>query len=89
LNLTGRIQFTNYIYFTENEFDPERTKHNKSLYIIVKYKDCIVVKVLIDNGSALNVLPRRVLNQMLVNASHVKPNTIIARAYDKTPRPII
>jgi hypothetical protein len=45
--------------------------------------------VLIDNGSDLNVLPRHVLDKMLVDASHMKPSTMTARAYDGSPRPII
>jgi hypothetical protein len=49
----------------------------------------VIVKVLIDNGSALNVLPRHVLDKMPVDASHMKPNTMTARAYDGSPRPTI
>ena len=85
----GRIQATNYLYFTDDELGPEGVGHNKSLYITIKCKDCVIAKVLIDNGSALNVLPRHVLDKMHIDASHMKPSTMIARAYNGSPRPII
>jgi hypothetical protein len=87
--LVGRIQATNYIYFTDDELNHEGTSHNNPLYITVKCKDCVIAKVLIDNGLTLNVLPRHVLDKMLVDASHMKPSTMTARAYDGLPRPII
>jgi hypothetical protein len=76
----GRIQATNYLYFTDDELDYEGTGHNKPLYITVKCKDCVIAKVLIDNGSALNVLLRHVLDKMPVDVSHMKPSTMTARA---------
>jgi hypothetical protein len=88
-HLVGRIQATNYLYFTDDELDHEGTGHNKPLHITVKCKDCVIAKVLMDNGSALNVLPRHVLDKMPVDASHMKPSTMTARAYDGSPRPII
>jgi hypothetical protein len=77
------------LYFTEDEFNPKRTMHNKPIYIIMKCKNCMVAKVLIDNGSILNVLPKHMLDQMLIDTSHIKPNTMTARAYDGTPRLVI
>ncbi|XP_073268737.1 uncharacterized protein [Populus alba] len=87
-HLVGRIQATNYLYFTDDELDHEGTGHNKPLHITVKCKDCVIAKVLIDNGSSLNVLPRHVLDKMPVDASHMKPSTMTARAYDGSSRPI-
>ena len=88
-HLVGRIHASNYLYFTADELDAEETGHNKPLYIIVKCKDCLIGKVLVDNGSALNVLPEYMLKEMLVDESHMKPSTIMARAYDGSPRPIL
>jgi hypothetical protein len=83
------IQTTNYLYFTYDELDPEGTSYNKPLYITVKFKYCVISKVLIDNGSALNVFLRHVLNKMLVDASHMESSTMTAKAYNGSPRPII
>ena len=84
-HLVGRIQASNYLYFTEDELDPEGTGHNKPLYITVKYKDCLIDKVLVDNGSTLNVLPRHILDEMLIDATYMRPSTMTARAYDGSP----
>jgi hypothetical protein len=88
-HLVGRIHATNYLYFTADELDAEGTGHNKPLYITVRCKDCIIGKVLVDNGSALNVLPKHILKEMPIDESHMKPSTMMARAYDGSPRPII
>lgn len=88
-HLIERIQSTNYLYFTEDEIDPKRRWHNKSLYITIKCKDCVVAKVLVDNGSALNMLSKHVINQMPIDSSHIKSNTMTVRAYNGTLRPSI
>jgi len=88
-HLVGRIHATNYLYFTANELDAEGTGHNKPLYITTRCKDCLIRKVFVDNGSALNVLPKHMLKEMLVDKSHMKPSTMMARAYDGSPRQII
>nr|XP_034891077.1 uncharacterized protein LOC118030913 [Populus alba] len=88
-HLVGRIHATNYLYFTTDELDAEGTGHNKPLYITVRCKDCLIGKVLVDNGSALNVLPKHILEEMPIDESHMKPSTMMARAYDGSPRPII
>ena len=85
----GRIQASNHIYFTEDELGPDGTGHNKPLYIIVWCKDILIGKVLIDNGYALNVLPRHMLKEMPIDESHMKPSTLMVRAYDGSSRQII
>lgn len=81
-HLVGRIHATNYLYFIENELNAGGTGHDKSLYIIMRCKDCTIGKVLVDNSLTLNALPKYVLYEMLVNLTHIPPNTITARAYD-------
>ncbi|XP_073261648.1 uncharacterized protein [Populus alba] len=88
-HLVGRIHATNYLYFTSDELDAEGAGHNKPLYITVRCKDCLIGKVLVDNGSALNVLPKHILKEMPIDASHIKPSTMVVRAYDGSPRPVM
>lgn len=47
--------------------DPVGTGHTKALHITIKCKDYIVVKVLIDNDSAFNVLPYHIINQLPID----------------------
>ena len=74
------------MYFTEDELGPNGTRHIKPLYIMTRYKDVLIGKVLVGNKFALNVLPKHMLKEMLIDESHMKPNTMMARAYDRSPR---
>ncbi|XP_061979625.1 uncharacterized protein LOC133700079 [Populus nigra] len=71
------------------KLDAKGTGHNKPLYITTRCKDCLIGKVLVDNGLTLNVLPKHMLKEMSVDESHMKPSTMMARAYDGSPRQII
>jgi len=73
-HLVGRIHTTNYMYFTADELYTKGTGHNKPLYITVRCKAYLVRKVLVDNGSTLNMLPKHMLKEMLVDESHIKPS---------------
>ena len=44
---------------------------------------------MIDNGSTLNVLPGHMLDEMHVDELHIRPNTMIARVSEGSPRQII
>ena len=46
----------------------------------------IVAKVLIDNGSALNVYPMAILECLNVDMSLVKPTTMIIRAFERVKK---
>jgi len=85
-HLVGRIHAANYFYFTEDELDAKGTGHNKPLYVTVRCKYYLISKVLIDNDSALNVLPRHILDEMPVDPSHMQPSVMTAIAYDGSPR---
>ena len=55
--LVNNITANNYLAFAEEEIPAEGIGHNKALHVSVKCMDHIVAKVLIDNGSSLNVMP--------------------------------
>lgn len=76
-HLVERIHATNYLYFTA-------TRHNKLVYITIRCRDCLIEKVFINNGLALNVLPKHMLKELYVDESHM-----MARAYHGSPRQII
>ena len=46
--------------------------------------DHVVAKVLIDNGSSLNVMPKSTLEKLSFNASHLKPSSMVVHAFDGT-----
>jgi len=53
------------------------------------FKDILIGKVLVDNGSTLNVLLRHILKEMVIDKSHMKPSTMMEKAYDGSPRKIV
>ena len=53
--MVSTVLATNQISFTDDELSPEGRDHTLPMHIIVKCEDMIVARVLIDNGSALNV----------------------------------
>ena len=81
-HLVGRIHPINYLYFTKVELNARGLSYNKPLYITVRYRDYTIKKVLLDNGSTLNVLPKHVLDEMLVDSMHILPSTMTVRAYN-------
>ena len=68
--LVNNITANNYLAFDNN------ITANKALHVSVKCMDHVMAKVLIDNGSSLNVMPKSTLEKLLFNASHLRPNSI-------------
>uniref|UniRef100_A0A2N9G9T8 Integrase catalytic domain-containing protein n=1 Tax=Fagus sylvatica TaxID=28930 RepID=A0A2N9G9T8_FAGSY len=61
----------------------------KALYISVKTNDRIVSRVLIDNGSALNVCPLSTLEKLDIDPTRVRVTSMVVRAFDGTRREVL
>ncbi|XP_017648092.1 uncharacterized protein LOC108488321 [Gossypium arboreum] len=61
----------------------------KALHITTRCKGYTLLGVLVDNGSALNVLPLSTLNRLLVDSSHMKGYQNIVRAFDGTEKRVM
>ncbi|XP_065860901.1 uncharacterized protein [Euphorbia lathyris] len=88
-NIVGNVVASNYLTFTDDEIPMEGTGHTKALHISVKCKDHAVARVLIDNGSSLNIMPRSTLARLPVDSSYIKPSNVLVRAFDGTKREVI
>ncbi|KAL5166221.1 hypothetical protein HKD37_18G051227 [Glycine soja] len=86
--LVNNITANNYLAFAEEEILAEGRGHNKALHVSVKCMNHVVAKVLIDNGSSLNVMPKSTLEKLPFNASHLKPSSMVVRAFDDTRREV-
>ena len=82
--MVSTVLATNQISFTNDELPPEGRAHTLPMQIIVKCEDMIVTRVLIDNGSALNVCSMSSLEHLNVNTSLIRPTTMIISAFDGT-----
>ena len=87
--LVGNIMMDNYISFSDDEIPPNGHGSTKTLHITTKVKDCTLPKVLIDNGSSLNVIPLSTLMRQPIDRSYMRHTKIVVRAFDGTRREVI
>ncbi|XP_022751308.1 uncharacterized protein LOC111300005, partial [Durio zibethinus] len=87
--LVGNLTISNYISFSDEEIPPEGRGSTRALHITVKCKSHIMAKVLIDNGSSINVIPATTLAKLPVDGSYMKPSHMIVRAFDGTRREVL
>jgi len=88
-HIAGGITAADYISFTDEEIPPGGRGIYKALHITTRCKDHMVAKVLIDNGSALNVMPLSTLTKLPVDHSMMKASQLIVRAFDGTRREVV
>ncbi|XP_016729547.1 uncharacterized protein [Gossypium hirsutum] len=87
--LVDNISADNFISFSDDEIPPGGMGSTRALHITVRCKGCILPGVLVDNGSALNVLPLSTLNRLPVDSSHMKTCQNMVRAFDGTERGVM
>lgn len=80
--IVGNIVASNYLTFTDAELPPVGKNHNQALHISVKCGDYMLARVLIDNGSSLNVMPKSTMDRLDVDCSYLKPSSTLVRAFD-------
>ncbi|TYK06500.1 uncharacterized protein E5676_scaffold70G00280 [Cucumis melo var. makuwa] len=77
------------IEMADEEIPPEGTGHTKALYISVKCKDHHVARVLVDNGSSLNIMSRSTLMKLHIDPPYLRPSIMVVRAFDDARREVI
>ena len=74
------------ITFSDEELPAEGTGHNKALYVAVRCNGKMLPKVLIDNGSALNICPWSTLVKLGLQDVKLKPSETVVRGFDGAQR---
>ncbi|XP_016704154.1 uncharacterized protein [Gossypium hirsutum] len=87
--LINNISVDNFIFFNDDEIPSGGRGSTKALHITTRCRGDTLPRVLIDNGSALNVLPLSTLNRLPVDSSHMKACQNIVRAFDGTEKGVI
>jgi len=87
--IVSHITAKNYLTFTKDELPPKDKAHNKALHISVKSMNHFISRVLIDNGSSLNVMPKSTLNKLPSDGIHLRPSTMVVRAFDGSKREVV
>ncbi|WRX22821.1 G-patch domain - like 10 [Theobroma cacao] len=87
--IVGNISVGNIISFSDEEIPSGGRENYKALYITTKCKGYTVAKVLLDNGSSLNVMPIRTLARLPINMSYMRKSQMIVRAFDEIRREVV
>ncbi|KAA3483834.1 gag/pol polyprotein [Gossypium australe] len=85
----NNLNANNFISFSDDEIPANGRGSVKALHITTSCKGYIVPNVLIDNGSALNVMPLATLSRMPVDMSYLRPCHSVVRAFDGTRREVM
>ncbi|XP_017622100.1 uncharacterized protein LOC108466274 [Gossypium arboreum] len=87
--LVNNISADNFVFFNNDKIPPGGMRSTKALHITTRCKGYTLPGVLIDNGSALNVMPLSTLNRLPVDNSHMKTCQNVVRAFDGTERKVM
>ncbi|XP_029128963.1 uncharacterized protein LOC114916440 [Cajanus cajan] len=87
--IVSHITANDHLTFTDEEIPAEGPNHNKPLHISVKCKEYHIAKVLVDNGSSLNVMPKRTLDQVAIKGLQMRPSNMVVRAFDGSKREVV
>ncbi|KAK8999938.1 hypothetical protein V6N11_082076 [Hibiscus sabdariffa] len=87
--LVGNIAMDNFLSFSDEEIPEGGRGSRKSLHIMTRCKGYMLPGVLVDNESALNILPLSMLKKLPIDSTHMKPYQNTVRAFDGTQREVI
>ncbi|XP_027166352.1 uncharacterized protein LOC113766349 [Coffea eugenioides] len=85
-NVVEHVLAPNRISFSDEDLTAEGIGHNKALYISVRCNGKLLPKVLIDNGSALNICPWNTLIKLGFQEAKLPPSTTVVRGFDGAKR---
>ena len=86
--IVNNITANNYLTFANEEIPVKGWGHNRALHVSVKCLDHVVAKVLVDNDSSLNVMPKSTLEKLPFNASHLRPSSMVVWDFDSSRRDV-
>ncbi|XP_071939158.1 uncharacterized protein [Coffea arabica] len=85
-HVVGNVLFTKQITFSDEKLPAEGIGHNKALCIVVRCNGKMLPKVLIDNGSALNICLWSTLEKLGLQDVKLRPSGTIVRGFDGAQR---
>ena len=72
--------------FTDDDLALEGKDHHKALFKKDEVKGKLTYYVMVDNKSAINVCPLKILPKLGLIAANLKPSEVVIKAYDDTKR---
>ena len=79
----------NIITFSDEDLPPEERIHNCPLFIHAIVRSKKTSRVMVDDGSAINVCPLRLLHKFGMNVEDLEESNMIIRAYDDSKKPVV
>ena len=77
------------IVFTDEDLPLEGRDHYRALFIKAEIKGKMTCSVMVDNGSAINVCPLKILPRLGLSDADLQPTDVIIKAYNDTKRSIV
>ena len=88
-DFVGTIIMKDQIALSDKDFLIDGRSHNKALYIAVKCRGKEMSRVLIDNGSVLNLCSLSTLHHLGISKELIKPYKVIVRSFDGMKKDVI
>ncbi|XP_027156469.1 uncharacterized protein LOC113757311 [Coffea eugenioides] len=85
-NIVGNVLAANHITFFDDDLTAEGIGHNRALYISVRCNGKLLPRVLVDNGSALNICPWNTLTKLGFLDIKLRPSATVVRGFDGSRR---
>ncbi|XP_071923339.1 uncharacterized protein [Coffea arabica] len=85
-NIVGNVLAANHIAFSDDDLTAEGIGHNRALYISVRCNGKLLPRVLVDNGSALNICPWNTLIKLGFLDIKLRPSATVVRGFDGSRR---
>jgi hypothetical protein len=77
LSIMGMTTDESAIIFTTKDLPPEGGDHNRSLYLTIECIGSKVPKVLVDNGSSINLCPMRTATKIGLTRGQLAPSSLM------------
>nr|XP_027067806.1 uncharacterized protein LOC113693472 [Coffea arabica] len=85
-NIVGNVLAANHIAFSDDDLTAEGIGHNRALHISVRCNGKLLPRVLVDNGSALNICPWNTLTKLGFLDVKLRPSATVVRGFDGSRR---
>ncbi|RDX72859.1 hypothetical protein CR513_47603, partial [Mucuna pruriens] len=78
-----------HLSFSEEEVLDEGKNHNQPLHIAVKCGNYMIERVLIDNRSLLNIMPKTTLDKLYFPGAILRNSPVVVKAFDSSKREVM
>ncbi|KAJ9181599.1 hypothetical protein P3X46_009714 [Hevea brasiliensis] len=83
------IEDGGHITFSDHDLPAEGRNHSRALFVTAEVGGWKVPCVMIDDGSAINVCPLKILPKLEISMSELTGSDLVIRAYDDSKRNVI